>query len=182
MTHASTESTMFQILALTLVALSSTRVSASPAPGTLLTLVNPVGTPTVPITISGSILGVDAEGRTTYAFTDAATTAIAQKTIAGTERVTVVAASDYFSITDEISVDGVTIAVGAECEVGNANAVCTVAGPKVTTVVTETAMGTLVLDIPSPTDKPISAADGLRTNNFGHFGAGVGLLLAWQLL
>ncbi|KAJ6489895.1 hypothetical protein C8R45DRAFT_992085 [Mycena sanguinolenta] len=172
-----TRTIIFQFFTLALVAVQLTAASPAPTPvpGTFVTLVDPVGSETVPIT--ASILGVDANGRTTYGYTRLATTTTGEVTVAVTEHATVVAASDYYSLTDEVGIEGVTLAVGAECQLGsgNTNALCTVAG-KVTTVVTETAIGTLVLDIPSPTDKPSSAAGRRITNNFGRWGVGMGLL------
>ncbi|KAF7345289.1 hypothetical protein MSAN_01905600 [Mycena sanguinolenta] len=182
-----TRAIIFQFFALALVAVQLTIASPAPVPGTLVTLVDPIGATQTVAPITASILGVDANGRTTYAYTRTTATATAGETVALTEYATMVAASDYFSITDEVGVEGVTLAVGAECGIGsgNANAVCTIAG-KVTTVVTETSLATLVLDIPSPTDKPNSAA-GMRTNKFGHLGVGMAFLfvmlsLACQLL
>ncbi|KAJ7238827.1 hypothetical protein B0H12DRAFT_1237728 [Mycena haematopus] len=161
---------IFQFLTLAAVAVQF--IAASPAPATLVTLVDPIGFEPVPIT--ASIVGTDAQGRTTYDYTLATTTANALATLKVTEHgtplnpslswhncnyppVTLVEASNYFSITDVIDGLGTALTVGAECELGTAKAVCTVTGPQINGVVTETSMGTLVLDIPSPTDRPSSA-------------------------
>ncbi|KAJ6489894.1 hypothetical protein C8R45DRAFT_1213309 [Mycena sanguinolenta] len=103
-------STMIQILALTLVALRWAPVSAAPAPA-LVTLVNPLGDTSTPI--SASILGTDAAGRTTYAFAHATPPGPGQN-FGRTEIETVVAGSGYFSLTDELVVGSTTEAVGAE--------------------------------------------------------------------
>ncbi|KAJ6489890.1 hypothetical protein C8R45DRAFT_1213305 [Mycena sanguinolenta] len=186
------KASVYERLALTLVALRWSIVSAAPAPA-LVTLVDPLGGAGVPI--SASILGVDTAGRTTYAFTHTTTSVAGQQTVGATEYATVVAASDYFSITDDLIVEGATIAAGAECQLGSGSAVCTTAGA----VTTETALGALVLDVPSSTDQSSSATSQPSStatnkpssarrsaNDFLHSGV-VGLLvvtlpLALQLL
>ncbi|KAF7345285.1 hypothetical protein MSAN_01905200 [Mycena sanguinolenta] len=184
-----TRTTIFQILAL--LVLPPWLPPPAPAPDTLVTLVDPIGGGGAPMTITAAILGVDADGHTTYAYTRTVNTSFAQATVTATEHATLVAASNYFSLTDEVAGTGFVLLSGGECQIAlessasdanGPNAICTMG----TRVVTKTSIGTLVLDIPSPTDKP-SSAGGRSTNNSGLPIVGVALLfvtlsLACQLL
>jgi hypothetical protein len=63
----------------------------------------------------------------------------------------IVAATDYYSFIDVIKTDDETLAVGGECGLKGSTAICTVRGPATTTVITETALGTVVFDIGATT-------------------------------
>ncbi|KAJ7905228.1 hypothetical protein B0H13DRAFT_2334177 [Mycena leptocephala] len=123
--------------------------AASPTPE-FVTVLDPVGSEPVPIT--ATVLGVDSQGHTTYAI--ALTDAFA------TEVAIIVAATDYYSFIDVIKTDDETLAVGGECGLKGSTAICTVRGPATTTVITETALGTVVFDIGATTIpvEPSSAA------------------------
>jgi hypothetical protein len=71
--------------------------------------------------------------------------------------VTLVAASDYYSFTDEVNNQGATIAIGGECGLQGTNALCTILGDS-TEVVTKS-VATLVLDLgnATPTHNPNSS-------------------------
>ncbi|KAF7345283.1 hypothetical protein MSAN_01905000 [Mycena sanguinolenta] len=178
---------IFQFLSLTslvLVQLSST--AAAPASDKFVTLVDPLGLEPVPI--PASVVGVDAQGRTTYAYEITATTTVEGVTATLVEHATVVAANNFFSIKDEIAGPASTLIIDGACSQQGNGAVCTVDDSGVTGVMTIPAasMGTLVLDIPSaPTGKTNSAS---RRASISHSGVGVvGLVgitlsLAYQLI
>jgi hypothetical protein len=121
---------------------------------------DPVGSEPVPIT--ATVVGVDSQGHTTYAIalTDAFATEKGMYACASSPlfnlaeclnvtgpSATIVAATDYYSFTDIIKTDDETLAVGGECGLRGSTAICTVRGPATTTVITETALGTVVFDI-----------------------------------
>ncbi|KAJ7875629.1 hypothetical protein B0H13DRAFT_2348083 [Mycena leptocephala] len=104
-------SCIFQLFTLAAVAQCAT--------ATLVTLPDPIGFDTAH-TVAATIAGVDAQGRTTYAFVG--TDAVQKETL------TLVSASDYYSFTDEVNNQGATIAIGGECGLQGTNALCTILG------------------------------------------------------
>ncbi|KAF7355759.1 hypothetical protein MSAN_01493800 [Mycena sanguinolenta] len=103
---------ILSLVSLVLVQLSST--AAAPAPDTFVTLVDPIaGSDLFPI--PASVVGVDAQGRTTFAYAVTATTTTELETATLTEHVTIVAATNYFSVKDELAGPGGTFAVAAVC-------------------------------------------------------------------
>ncbi|KAF7363252.1 hypothetical protein MVEN_00678300 [Mycena venus] len=152
-----------------LTAVVARLATASPTPA-LVTILAPFQGD--PATGSASVAGVDAQGHTTYIFTDSDST--------GPETATVVAGSDYFSFGAAISSADAKLDCGLQ---GTTGGVCTVfAAPSVSGVVTLSAtdLGTVVLDVPTPTNKPNSA--GRQGFSVPAALAMIGLPLAYQLL
>ncbi|KAJ6489888.1 hypothetical protein C8R45DRAFT_1213304 [Mycena sanguinolenta] len=174
----------FTLASFVLVQLSST--AAAPAPDTFVTLVDPIGFEPVPI--PASVVGVDAQGHTTFAYAITATTVADLATATLVEHATIVAGTNYFSIKDVITGPGGALTLAAACTPQNGGgAVCDVANQGVTSELTVPAasMGTLVLDIPStPTGKTSSASRSARALNSGGVVGLVGITLglAYQLI
>ncbi|KAJ7854185.1 hypothetical protein B0H14DRAFT_3136640 [Mycena olivaceomarginata] len=160
---------ILRLFALTAVVARFAHASPTPA---FVTILEPFGGE--PETDSASVAGVDTQGHTTYILTTSDS--------AGPETATVVAGSDYFSIDlfDPISSVDAKLDCGLQ---GTTGGVCTVfAAPSVSGVVTLSAtdIGTIVLDVPTPTNKPNSA--GRQRFSVLAALAMIGLPLAFQLL
>ncbi|KAJ6513522.1 hypothetical protein DFH09DRAFT_1288257 [Mycena vulgaris] len=137
--------TFLQILSL--AALATQLAVAAPA---LVTVVAPFGGDSTTV-LSAEVLGVDSDGRTTYAL---AQNAMQGSSVLVSATGTLVEGSDHVSYTYALAGDGLTINVGADCALTGGNALCGVAGQTVTV----SSLGSWVLDVASTASPSASTA------------------------
>ncbi|KAJ6531581.1 hypothetical protein DFH09DRAFT_1370410 [Mycena vulgaris] len=165
--------TVLQMLALAVFATQFTLASPAPALVTIPVAGPPAGT------VTAVALGVDSQGRTTY---------VIQPNPSGTPsfKETVVAASDYVSLTASYQDASTTALAGIECSISAGSGLCVVqAGTSaaVTATLPPAAMASGVLDVvstaaPQPTK---SGSAPVKTSTF-MFGAFFGLVLGAYLV
>ncbi|KAJ7758997.1 hypothetical protein DFH07DRAFT_772331 [Mycena maculata] len=135
---------IFQILTLAIVGAQFS--VASPAPA-IVTVPDPIGGPPESVPVPASIAGVDLQGHTTYVL------------LGSTETATLVAASDFFSLTEVDASPSATTSVGAACGFQSSDAVCTFVdnGAAVATT-TVSSPGSMTLSVANAT--PVSGTGG----------------------
>ncbi|KAJ6531578.1 hypothetical protein DFH09DRAFT_1370407 [Mycena vulgaris] len=164
---------------LALAALATQFAAAAPAPE-LVTVTLPFGDAET-AAMTASIVGVDSQGRTTYA--------IQQPEMQGTSTLasatgTLVEASDYMSYTYALDGQGIAITIGADCALKDGTAICTgLDESSHVATATISSLAAWVLDVPPtgspggplPTGKPSSS----QKNSVSIFGALVGLAVLY---
>ncbi|KAJ6531573.1 hypothetical protein DFH09DRAFT_1370402 [Mycena vulgaris] len=170
-------------------ALAAFAVQFAAAAPALITIPVPVADPQ--ITATAKVLGVDAQGRTTYLVEDVST-------YFGTA--TVVAASDYFSLTAAYQDATTTEVQGNECKMSPGEAICVAieGGVGVATATFSAGeIGSLVLDVATslppvtssgsasatsaPTSQPTAKPNSSPRTSVSIFGALIGLAVAAYL-
>ncbi|KAJ6531566.1 hypothetical protein DFH09DRAFT_1182792 [Mycena vulgaris] len=173
-------SATFQLLAL--AALATQLATAAPAPA-LVTVLVPLGDETTPMT--AAVLGVDSQGRTTYAIQD---NEMQGTSILASATATLVEASDYMSYTYSLDGPGINIVLGADCTLNGRTGVCTgLDESSHAATATISSLAAWVLDVPptgSPGGPPLPTgkSNSSQRTSASIFGALVGLAVAYQLL